>query len=273
MLKGSNMHIKETKGIIIFGVIIVFISLFVEWMSFANSPTSLATFYYDVIFSIFGFGAFGILTGQGLTATSLPQLAILLTLFAIPIGLIARRGIIVSVGSLMWLYASAATLSPIFIGPLVALAGGMVMSSGETISASRKKTMIGSAIAFIIVPLIIACIFLYYPSVIYNSKVVFQTANWTDQITITNYSCYFGQTCPSAQYNVSGFYYINATAHNTTCWVTDIVNLSQTPSQSVMLNSPDAKSVINYMNNELLQSNCNSPIGYSIQHHYAVYNR
>lgn len=267
------MHIKEAQGIILFGAVIVFISLFLEWMNFASSPISLATFYYDAIFSIFGFGAFGVLAGQGLTVTSLPQLAILLTLFAIPIGLIIRRGIIVSIGSLMWLYASAATLSTIFIGPLVALAGGIIISSGEIASVSKKKHMVGPAIAFIVVPLILAYAFLYYPSITYNSKVVFQTSNWTDQITITNYSgCYLGQTCPSAQYDVSGFYYVNATAHNTTCWITRIVNLSQTPSQSIMLNSPDAKNVINYMNNQLLQSNCNSPIGYSIQHHYAVYN-
>ena len=267
------MHIRGAQGIIFFGAIIVFISLFVEWMIFAGSPTSLATFYYDGIFSIFGFGAFGVLAGQGLTVTSLPQLAILLTLFAIPIGLIIRRGIVVSIGSVMWLYASAATLSNIFIGPLVALAGGIIMSSGEIISASRKKQMIGYVIAFIVVPLILAYIFLYYPSITYNSKVVFQTANWTDQITITDYTnCYFGQTCFSAQYNVSGFYYVNATARNTTCWVNNIVNLSQTPRQSIVLNSPDAKSIINYMNNQLLQSNCASPIGYSIQHHYAVYN-
>lgn len=267
------MHTRSTQGIILFGTVIVFISLFVEWMIFAGSPTSLATFYYDVIFSIFGFGAFGALTGQGLTVTSLPQLAILLTLFAIPVGLIIRRGIVVSIGSLMWMYASAATLSAIFIGPLVALAGGIIMSSGEIASASRKKQVIGPAIAFIVVPLILAYLFLYYPSVTYNSKVVFQTANWTDQITITNYNtCYFGQTCPSAQYNVSGFYYVNATAHNTTCWINSIINLSQTPNQHVMLNSSAAKSVINYMNNWLLQSNCNSPIGYSIQHHYMAYN-
>jgi len=257
------------------GLVIGFISLFVEWTVLAGSATSLAQLYFELLYALFGgFGIFGALLGQGLTVTTLPQLATLLTLFAIPIGLVWRRGIILSAGALLWMYASAATLTAIFIGPLVALAGGIIMSSGDVAAIYNRRKQIYSALVLIVAPLVIGYILYHNPSITYNSKIVFQTAAWKGTITVNNYNCpispLYGQCPPSPQYNVSGFYYVNATAKNTTCWVNSIVNLSRIPNQTLALNSPDSNAVINYMNNQYIQTNCNSQTGYTFTHHYAA---
>jgi len=272
----NERHISKSNALVklsILGLIIAVISLFVEWTVFAGSPTSLAQFYYEVLFAVLeGIGPFGILAGQGLTVTTLPQLATLLALFAIPIGLVTRKGIVITAGALMWMYASAATLSVIMLGPLIALAGGIVMDSSNVLAFSRWRNMIVPAIGLIIVPLILAYVFVYHPQVTYNETVVFKTANWAASISVTDYNnCYISWQCPSSQYNVTGFYYVNATAHNTTCWVTSIVNTTETLSKTLSLSSPDSNAVINYMNNQILQTGCNAPQGeFAITHHYAA---
>ena len=110
-----------------------------------------------------------------------------------------------------------------------------------------------------------------------NSKLVYQTANWTSEVNMSGSSnCSFANTYCLTQvpvYQVSGFYYPNASAKNYTCWVTHIIKINPPPRKEILLQSNETKNVVQdlvYFNN-----NCMAPISnnakYGLPINYAKY--
>jgi len=102
---------------------------------------------YWVIISVFNpFGQ--LLLGSGGAVTSLVQLSVLLSFILFPIGLLVAlfcvwnrkpsiyQGGLIIAASIFWIYALAATKSHIFIGPYVALLGGIILEASVLLSGN-----------------------------------------------------------------------------------------------------------------------------------------
>jgi hypothetical protein len=65
------------------------------------------------------------------------------------------------------MYASDATLSKIYIGPLVALSGGIILELAYVLQL-RKKQKLSNLVVLIVLPILIAAILIKYPSFFYH---------------------------------------------------------------------------------------------------------
>ena len=256
----------NNRAIAALGAFVVFIAGFLAWTNITG-PNSIFQLYYWLLVS--ATSELGLFAFSGGTAiTSFIQLAWLLGFIFYGLGLLCGiyfvwkrtpslyQGIFSIASGILWIYASQATLTKVFIGPLAAILGGLLLELGYALNSGRRqKTM--NLIYFVIIPIVITIVLLKFPSITYNSSVVFETKNWSTDIGITNYYyitpggsyCGFLYPCPKTNYSVSGFYYVNATAHNSTCWITKILLLNGNSKIDVTLNATQAHNVTSYMDN------------------------
>ena len=184
---------------------------------------------------------------------------------------ILYQGIFSLASGILWLYAIQATLSKVYIGPLATLFGGLLLELGYALNSGRRYR-VSNIVYFVIIPIIITIILLKVPSITYNPSIVFATKNWSTSVTITNYYnisprtgeyCNaFTEGCPKQGYSVSGFYYVNSTAHNSTCWITKILLLRGNSTIDVTHDSIQASNVTSYMRNydfSPFSTGCNPP--------------
>ena len=95
----------------------------------------------------------------------------------------------------------------------------------------------------------------------YKSTLTYETAPWNTTLNMSYFSTGNpNQICPIIDsscysqvpvYQVSGFYYVNATAKNYTCWVTKIVKTNPSPSENISLTSDEADNVTNHLSSGL----------------------
>ncbi|MEM0142691.1 MAG: YncE family protein [Candidatus Parvarchaeum sp.] len=200
-----------TRVIAAVGLLLLLISAFLVWGNIAGSQISLAQLYYELLYALFGgLGIFGnVLLAPGLTVTSYSQLALILSLIALPLGFVAAlasvldrspspyQSIISTAGILLWIYSAHVTSSTIYMGTYVAFAGAMFLGLGYVLS-NKPKRMIRPTITVIIIPLII--FFFLLPNIssalllqLNNSVQSIGTSNHTIQTVYHNY-IYIAQT-------------------------------------------------------------------------------
>ncbi|MEM0124017.1 MAG: YncE family protein [Candidatus Micrarchaeaceae archaeon] len=186
-----------TRAIAAVGLLLLLISAFLVWTNTAGSQISLAQLYYELLYVLFGgLGTFGnALLAPSLTVTSYSQLALILSLIALPLGFFAAfvsvldghpspyQSIVSTAGVLLWIYYAHTTSSIIYIGTYVAFVGAILLGLGYVLS-NKPKRMIGPAITVLIIPLII--FFLLLPNI--SSSLLLQLNNYLQSIGTNNHT-------------------------------------------------------------------------------------